>query len=75
VPKPGVARPPTREALLAFLEGKVAKWWLPDGVAVVDELPHTATGKVDKKALRATFRTAVATGGDEPSAQRQRAAG
>ena len=46
----------TREHLLAFLEGKVAKWWLPDDVAFVDELPHTATGKLLKTALRERFR-------------------
>lgn len=50
VPKPGAA--PTREELLAVFEGKVAKWWIPDDVAFVDELPHTATGKVSKLMLR-----------------------
>ena len=46
----------TREQLLAFLEGKVVKWWLPDDVTFVDELPHTATGKLLKTALRERFR-------------------
>ncbi len=41
-----------REELLAFFEGKVAKWWIPDDVVFVDELPHTATGKLSKKDLR-----------------------
>ncbi|HEY0418056.1 MAG TPA: AMP-binding protein, partial [Acetobacteraceae bacterium] len=41
--------------LLSIYEGKVAKWWLPDDVIVVDELPHTATGKVQKLALRAAY--------------------
>jgi acyl-CoA synthetase (AMP-forming)/AMP-acid ligase II len=41
--------------VLAFLEGKVAKWWLPDDVVFVDELPHTATGKIQKTALRERF--------------------
>ncbi|TYR30525.1 long-chain-fatty-acid--CoA ligase [Mesorhizobium microcysteis] len=54
VPKPG--RAPTREALLAFMEGKIAKWWLPDDVVVVDEIPHTATGKIQKGTLREQFR-------------------
>jgi fatty-acyl-CoA synthase len=36
----------------AYLEGKVAKWWLPDEVLVVDEIPLNATGKIDKKRLR-----------------------
>jgi 3-(methylthio)propionyl---CoA ligase len=39
-------------SMLAFLDGKVAKWWLPDEVRVVAELPHTATGKVSKRTLR-----------------------
>jgi len=46
----------TREHVLAFLEGKVAKWSLPDDVAFVDELPHTATGKLLKTKLRERFR-------------------
>ncbi|MFL9960965.1 3-(methylthio)propionyl-CoA ligase [Paraburkholderia sediminicola] len=46
----------TREALLAFYEGKVPKWWIPDDVAFVDELPHTATGKLQKLKLREAFR-------------------
>ena len=41
--------------ILAFLEGKVAKWWLPDAVEFVDELPHTGTGKISKKDLREQF--------------------
>jgi acyl-CoA synthetase (AMP-forming)/AMP-acid ligase II len=44
-----------RDAVLAFLEGKIAKWWMPDDVAFVNELPHTATGKVSKRTLRAQF--------------------
>ena len=47
---------PTREDLLRFLEGKVAKWWLPDDVAFVTELPHTATGKLQKMKLREVFK-------------------
>jgi fatty-acyl-CoA synthase len=46
----------TREHVLAFLEGKVAKWCLPDDVAFVEELPHTATGKLLKTKLRESFR-------------------
>ncbi len=45
----------TREQLLAFYDGKVAKWWIPDDVVFVDELPHTATGKLMKTALRERF--------------------
>jgi fatty-acyl-CoA synthase len=47
---------PTREELLEFLEGKVAKWWIPEDVAFVTELPHTATGKLQKMKLRETFK-------------------
>lgn len=46
---------PKGEDLLAFLEGKIAKWWMPDDVQFVDELPHTATGKVQKMELRKQF--------------------
>ncbi|MDE1184359.1 3-(methylthio)propionyl-CoA ligase [Paraburkholderia sp.] len=49
----------SREALLAFYDGKVAKWWIPDDVAFVDELPHTATGKLQKLKLRERFRDHV----------------
>ncbi|WP_075217630.1 long-chain-fatty-acid--CoA ligase [Mongoliimonas terrestris] len=49
-------RTPTRDSLLAFFEGKVAKWWLPDDVVVVSEIPHTATGKIRKATLREQFR-------------------
>ena len=45
-----------REELIRFLDGKVAKWWLPDDVQFVDELPHTATGKLQKMKLREMFR-------------------
>ena len=54
VAKPGNA--PTREELLDFLAGRVAKWWLPDDIAFVDSLPHTATGKLQKMKLREQFR-------------------
>ena len=46
----------TREAMLDFYGGKVAKWWIPDDVLFVDELPHTATGKLSKKTLRDRYR-------------------
>ena len=38
------------------MQGRVAKWWLPDDVIVVDSIPHTATGKIQKTALRGRFR-------------------
>ncbi len=46
----------TREELLKFFEGKVAKWWMPDDVVFVDQLPHTATGKLLKTKLREDFK-------------------
>ena len=46
---------PTRDELLQWFEGKVAKWWIPNDVVFVDELPHTATGKISKLTLRETF--------------------
>ncbi|MCP3694463.1 MAG: AMP-binding protein, partial [Planctomycetaceae bacterium] len=45
----------TARDLLAFLQGKVAKWWLPDDVVFVDEIPLTATGKISKLRLRSQF--------------------
>ncbi|MDX1696359.1 MAG: AMP-binding protein, partial [Ketobacteraceae bacterium] len=45
----------THEEMTAFLEDKVAKWWLPNDTLVVEELPHTATGKLLKVKLREEF--------------------
>jgi len=45
----------TKSDLLKFLEGKVAKWWLPDDVQFVDTIPHGATGKILKTELRKLF--------------------
>jgi fatty-acyl-CoA synthase len=42
----------TKEEVLKYLEGKIAKWWTPDDVVFQDELPHTATGKIQKRDLR-----------------------
>ena len=53
VRKPGARL--EREEMLGFYEGKVARWWVPDDVVFVDELPHTATGKLLKTELRARF--------------------
>ncbi|UAJ09459.1 long-chain-fatty-acid--CoA ligase [Polymorphobacter megasporae] len=54
VRKPGASV--TRADMLAYLTGRIAKWWMPDDVVFVDELPHTATGKLLKTALREQFR-------------------
>jgi fatty-acyl-CoA synthase len=45
----------SKDELLAHLEGRVAKWWLPDDLAFVDEIPKTSVGKFSKKDLRASF--------------------
>ena len=43
------------EALKAFLDGKIAKWWIPDDVQFIEDMPHTATGKSQKTTLRDIF--------------------
>ena len=47
---------PQRDDLIAFLAGHFPRWMLPDDVVVLDELPHTATGKLMKTRLREMFR-------------------
>ncbi|MFN0039427.1 MAG: 3-(methylthio)propionyl-CoA ligase [Burkholderiales bacterium] len=47
----------TREEMLKYLEGKIVKWWMPDDVVFVDQLPHTATGKLLKTKLREDFKS------------------
>ena len=54
VPRPGQAV--DAQALTDHLAARVAKWWLPDDVIVVSELPHTATGKLLKTRLREQYR-------------------
>ncbi len=44
-----------KEDVLSYLEGKIAKWWMPDDVVFVDDIPHTATGKIQKLTLREQF--------------------
>jgi acyl-CoA synthetase (AMP-forming)/AMP-acid ligase II len=51
--KPGQTA--TREDILQYLEGKIAKWWMPDDVIFADDIPHTATGKIQKIALRERY--------------------
>jgi len=45
-----------KEELLGYMQGKIAKWWMPDDVVFVDEIPHTATGKILKTELRQRFK-------------------
>ena len=49
----------TREDYLSFLNGKIAKWWMPDDVVFVDDIPLGATGKIDKKRIREGFKNYV----------------
>jgi len=49
-------RNPAKGDILEFMEGKIAKWWMPDDVEFVDEIPHTATGKIQKTILRERFK-------------------
>jgi fatty-acyl-CoA synthase len=55
--KPGQSA--TREDILAYMDGKIAKWWMPDDVVFVAEIPHTATGKIRKLTLREQFKDHV----------------
>jgi acyl-CoA synthetase (AMP-forming)/AMP-acid ligase II len=45
----------SKQQLLSYLSGKVVKWWLPDDIVFVGEIPHTATGKIQKMKLRERF--------------------
>jgi fatty-acyl-CoA synthase len=49
----------TRDEILRFMQGKIASWWMPDEVVFVDEIPHTATGKILKTVLRERFKDFV----------------
>jgi fatty-acyl-CoA synthase len=44
-----------KQEILGFMDGKIAKWWMPDDVVFVDAIPHTATGKIQKLMLREQF--------------------
>jgi fatty-acyl-CoA synthase len=53
--------PETKLDLLAFLEGRVPKWWLPDDVVFLDQIPKTSVGKFSKKDLRQLLDSSGAT--------------
>ena len=53
VARDGVAL--TRDDIITFLDGRVSKWWLPDDVVFIDEVPKTSVGKFSKKTLRERF--------------------
>jgi len=46
----------SKDEILGFMQGKIAKWWMPDDVAFVADIPHTATGKILKTELRERFK-------------------
>jgi fatty-acyl-CoA synthase len=65
VKKPG--QEISKDELLRFYHGKIAKWWMPDDVVFVNELPHTATGKLPKLTLRQQFKDyRLGSGGLDP---------
>ena len=57
VPRDGAT--PDKEGILAYLEDKIAKWWLPDDVVFTRKIPHTATGKISKLELRRIYKDYV----------------
>ncbi len=65
--KPGQAV--SKSEILDFLRGKIASWWMPDDVVFVPEIPHTATGKILKTALREQFHDYVLPTAIPPAAQ------
>ena len=46
----------SKEEILEFMRGKAATWWIPDDVIFADEIPHTATGKIQKTVLRERYK-------------------
>jgi fatty-acyl-CoA synthase len=69
VPAPGEELVP--DALIAFLRDRVASWWVPDVIELVDELPKTAVGKYDKKRLRAELAPRLAARAAESSGEQR----
>ncbi|MBA2285870.1 MAG: long-chain fatty acid--CoA ligase [Ktedonobacteraceae bacterium] len=59
VPKPEYAGAISQEEIIEYLRPHVARWWLPDKVAVVDAIPKTSVGKFDKKVLRSRYEMQV----------------
>jgi fatty-acyl-CoA synthase len=68
VPRPDAKDRLTREAVLEHLRPKVAKWWLPDDVVFIEQVPKTSVGKFDKKVLRDRFREHVLPDAASPRA-------
>lgn len=65
VPRPG--KVPQRDSVLSHLASSFAKWQLPDEVVTVESLPMTATGKINKRALRETYGQVLMQGTTQPS--------
>jgi len=63
VVKPGQTT--SKKAILEYLSGKIAKWWLPEEVVFLDQIPHTATGKIQKSQLRERFADYRLPGADD----------
>jgi len=53
----------SKEEVFAYLKDKIAKWWMPDDILFVDDLPHTATGKVRKVELKEKYKTYLTSKG------------
>jgi fatty-acyl-CoA synthase len=54
VPQPDAVKTITKEEIQAYLKDKVAKWWIPEEIVFLPELPKTSVGKFNKKKLRET---------------------
>jgi fatty-acyl-CoA synthase len=52
----------SKDDILGFMRGKTASWWMPDDVVFADEIPHTATGKIQKAALRERYKDFILAG-------------
>ena len=65
VKKPGAAL--SRDELISFFEGKIAKWWTPDDVVFVESIPLGATGKMQKNKLREQFRNRFQSSNSKPN--------
>lgn len=61
----------TKQELLDYLADKVAKWWLPEDVVFVDQIPHTATGKLQKMKLRERVLAITSSAISKPSSSAQ----
>jgi 3-(methylthio)propionyl---CoA ligase len=56
---PMAGKTPSFDDMKDFLSGKIASWWMPDDMVIIEEIPHTATGKIQKMELREMFKDHV----------------